>query len=852
MNVMPSLSRSRKRTLCLASVLLLVACSEKIFAPTLADDVASGEVMRPGTRADGSVVLPNRWVLTPAGDQIDVGDLPLAMVLSADDRHLVVANNGMADQFVSIIDLETREEVQRLPMRQSWLGLAFNPSGDKLFVSGGGSDTVEVYRFEAGHAEHDRTLVLDSLKDAPKPQKIVGVPAFPIASDFAAGLAVSSDGRTLVVCALLADRILKFDLTRDVPAVAIPVGDHPYTVVVHPNNTTAFVSNWGGRSVSIVDLGQAEEIARIEVGSHPNAMKLSPDASKLYVTNSNSNEVSIIDLARLHVKEVVDLSPYPGAPASGTTPNGLALSSDGKTLFVANADNNVVALIDVSKSPAVIRGLIPTGWYPTAVALTRDDETLMIANGKGLRSKPNPKGPQPMDIDPENPAESAGALEFIGMLFPGTVSVLPVPDSFELARFTQQVIRNNGFDGMSSKLQKGRVDIAPRAIPRLVGEPSLIKYVFYIIKENRTYDQVLGDLPQGEGDPELTLFGREVTPNHHALAEGFVLFDNFYADAEVSADGHEWSMGAIATDFVEKTWPSTYSLRGLPFSYLGLEEIAYPDLGYLWDVAAAAGLSYRSYGEFVLPGPDGAFTAVESLEQSYATQYPPLPLGIEQFGSVKDVERAAIFIEEFKTFVTEGSVPRLNILSLPNDHTVGTVPGLPTPKAMVADHDLALGRIVEAISASPIWPESAIFVVEDDAQNGPDHIDSHRTVALVASPYAKRGYVDHTMYDTVSMLRTIELILGLPPMSQYDAAAIPMFDAFQDQADLTAYNVRPNQIPLDELNTAESYGADLSMRMNWETVDDAPENLLNEIIWKSIKGADSEMPRPHTSRARVE
>ena len=648
---------------------------------------------------------------------------------------------------------------------------------------------------------------------------------------------------------MLANRIVKIDLTNDTPAVGIPVGDHPYTVVMHPDNRTVFVSNWGGRSVSVVDLEKQREITRIGVGSHPNAMRLSTDASKLYVTNANSNEVFIIDIESRTVGEVVNLSPYPGAPASGTTPNGLALSSDGATLFVANADNNDVALIDVSTSPATILGLIPTGWYPTAVVLTRDDETLLIANGKGLRSKPNPNGPQPMALKGKTHGESTGPIEFIGTLFPGTVSVLPVPNARQLAEFTQQVTHNNGFDDMTRKLQPGRVDTLPRAIPRRVGEPSFIKHVFYIIKENRTYDQVLGDLPQGEGDPELTLFGREVTPNHHALAEEFVLFDNFYADAEVSADGHEWSMGAMATDFVEKTWPSTYTLRGMPFAYLGLNELAFPDVGYLWDIAAAAGLSYRSYGEFVLRGAEGPFTGVTNLENRYATQYPPNPTSAADFG-VQDIQRAAIFIDEFERFVAEGSVPQLSIISLPNDHTLGTLPGSPTPTSMVADNDLALGRIVEAISTSSLWPESAIFVVEDDTQNGPDHIDAHRTIALIASPYAKRGYVDHTMYDTVSMLRTIELILGLPPMSQYDAAAIPMFDAFQDHADLTAYEALPNQVPLDELNTAESYGAALSMRMNWEAVDDAPEELLNEIIWKSVKGPDSQMPRPHTSRMR--
>ncbi len=811
--------------------LLTLLVSLSALALVLGCTGAGRPPRHPGPQTDGSILLPNGWSLTPAGEHIDVGDLPLGMALSPDGHYLAVTNNGFGDQYVSLIDIATRQEVHRLPMKRSWLGLTFSPDGEFLFVAGGGDDLVEVFRFALGKGEREAALPLKTENDT--------------TPYFASGLAVTPDGRWLVVAALRQNRIVTFDLTRGERTGYIEVGEFPYTVVAHPDNTTLFVSNWGGKSISVVDLATGSETDRIPVGSHPNAMRLSADGSRLYVTNANSNDISIIDVGRRAVVETIDLSPYSGAP-SGTTPNGIALSSDGRTLYVVNADNNDVAVIDVTQSPARVKGLIPTGWYPTAVALADDAGLLLVASAKGLGSKSNPLGPQPTINYPRTIPE----MQYIGRLFPGTLSFVDLPSDRVLADYTAQVVRNNGFDRMDGTLSVAdATDVTPRAIPRRVGEPSLIKYVFYIIKENRTYDQVFGDLPQGEGDSTLTLFGRNVSPNHHALAENFVLFDNFYVDAEVSADGHEWSMGAIATDFVEKLWPTGYSSRGFPFVAEGSFEIAYPDAGYLWDAAARAGVTYRSYGEFVRYGPNRSYpvqTRLANLQGHVAPDYPPYDL------RVTDVERAAEFIRDFEELVAGDSVPQLNIIRLPNDHTAGTRPGYPTPLSMMADNDLALGRIVEAISRSPIWDETAIFVVEDDSQNGPDHIDSHRTIALVASPYAKRGFVDHTMYDTVSMLKTMELILGLAPLSQYDAAAIPMVLAFQDEADTTPFTALPNRFPLDSLNAPDAFGAELSMRMNLEELDAAPEELLNEIIWKSVKGPASEMPRPHTTRTWID
>jgi YVTN family beta-propeller protein len=547
------------------------------------------------------VLLPNNWSLTPAGTQIPVGDLPLGLALSPDGRHLLVTNNGHAAQYVSVIDVEARKEIQRLPMEKAWLGIAFNERGDRFYVSGGGDDEIEAFAFEAGQARPLGSIAVKAPGES--------------TPYFVSGIAVAGD--LLLACQLRANKLAIIDLARDNARSYVEVGSYPYTVVHHGGR--AFVSNWGSRSVSLIDLKTRRSIAQIDVGSHPNAMAVSKDGRRLYVTNANSNELSILDVETASVIETLDLSPYPGAPPAGSTPNGLALTQDSGTLFIANADNNSVTVVDVSSSPARVQGMIPTAWYPTAVQLARQDSLLLVANGKGLSSKANPKGPTPG-------LPESGPIEYIGQLFLGTVSIVDVPDAAALPALTEQVRRNNGFDVIAGRLRAGQPDVPARAIPRHLGEPSTLEHVFYIIKENRTYDQVLGDLPQGAGDPSLTLFGREITPNHHALAESFVLFDNFYVDAEVSQDGHSWSMGAITTDFVEKLWPTNYSDRNFP-TPLPLLDMSYPHAGFIWDAAARAGISYRSYGEFVrsAPGPSGFETGVR---RSRITSAPSIPASI--------------------------------------------------------------------------------------------------------------------------------------------------------------------------------------------------------------------------------
>ncbi len=524
----------------------------------------------------------------------------------------------------------------------------------------------------------------------------------------------------------------------------------------------------------------------------------------------------------------------------------MSITPDESLLFIANADNNNLAVFNVSepgKSKPV--GFIPVGWYPTSVRYLANTKTLAVANGKGLGSKANPQGPNPtMKRAPES------LEQYIARLLQGTVSMITLPSPTEQVAHTRNAYACSPLrSDMSPVLSPIRRPTAQQEqgtnpIPTKLGDPSPIEHCIYIVKENRTYDQVFGDMPNGNGDPNLCIFGENVTPNHHKLAREFVLLDNFYVDGEVSADGHQWTMGAYASDYVEKSWPLVYRSGGK-------KKIGYPAEGsggkvaednrLFWDVCKEKNVSFFSFGEWIENGKgpnDPARARSKTLEghfdpwfRSYDLDYP-------------DVKRAERFISEYRRFAAEKTMPRFIVLRLPNDHTQGARPGKRTPTAYVADNDLALGMVVEAVSKSEYWPKTAIFVVEDDAQNGPDHVDAHRAVALVISPYCKRGSVDSTMYSTCSMLRTMELILGLNPMSQFDAAARPMHQSFSAKPDLKPFEHELARVNVMQVNRADAWGADISLKMNLEREDAADDIKFNEVIWRSVKGAKSPMPAP--------
>ncbi len=779
---------------------------------------------------------PDHWQLTPAGLQVEIGDRPMGMVTTPDGRYLIVTNNGQGVQSLVLFDTFTDKPVQVLPYPSPealFLGLAVSQDGKRVYASGGSNDKIRVYDLTETGLQELESIALDDNDEADL---------------YPAGIALAPNGRHLYVGLNLDNSVAVVDTTsgkvqrriRLAPEASTEdIGVLPYQLVLTPDGQKLYVSEWNGGGVSVIDTSTLERTGHIATGGHATDMALAPDAARLYVTNATSDTVSVIDTRADRVVGEIDLAPYEGAPM-GSMPNAVTVSPDGQSVYVANGGNNDVAVIDAESLE--VRGLVPTAWFPSALTTSRDGSRIYVANMKGLGAGPNPRGP--------NPVEPRDDEQYIGNLARGTLSVIDVPTEDELTRYTAQVVENNGFDETAQTLTRTPAETTPRAVPRRVGDPSLIKHVIYVIKENRTYDQVLGDLPQGDGDPSLVLFGRDSAPNHHALAEEFVLFDNCYVSADVSADGHNWSVGAVATDYVQKTWPAGYSGRDRPYDYEGGSSAPTPEGGYLWDYATRAGVDFRIYGEFtegeppeVGPAPFGSVE--DALEGNVAPDFP----GYDT--SITDQTRFAAWKREFDGFVRDGKMPQLMIVRFPNDHTAGTSPGFPIPEAMMADNDLATGNLVEAVANSPFWKDTAIFVIEDDAQNGPDHVDAHRTVCYAVSPFVKRGFVDNTEYSTVSMLRTMELILGLPPMTQFDAEATPMFTAFTDTPDLTRYQAIVPEQPLDEMNTEASYRAKDSLALDLEGEADrfsrADEQIFNQIIWGAVKGEQVAMPAPTTN-----
>ena len=797
----------------------------------------------PGSLGNGVTLLPNGWKIQPAGRHMSIGDLPLAMVESPDGNFLVVTNNGYAKPTLTVVDLKRGYVASKVTIDHAWLGLAWHPDGRRVFSSGAGQTTVNEFYFASSKLTPGAVYALG--RDTQKPMPGINRPE-PVEQSFVGGIAISPDGRSVYAVHVLGEALTMLDIKSGLVKGTVDVGAEPYTCIVSPDGKTVFVSVWGGARVLLFNAATLERRAEIRVGEHPNAMVLSKDGARLFVACANTNSVWVLDLASNTAKEQVSVALFPDAPP-GATPNGLGLSPDGRTLLVANADNNAVAVMNVSDpARSELDGFIPTGWYPTAAQFSRDGSRIFVLSGKGLTSEANPRGSQPG-------IPGFGDGQYSGAMLQGSLSVLRTPDQATLKAMTKVVYGLTPFTSATILAPASAPVGSP--IPRKVGDPSPIEHVFYIIRENRTYDQILGDLERGNGDPNLCLFGDDITPNAHAIAREFVVLDNFYVDAEVSYDGHAYSTGAYATDFVEKIWPTNYGGRGARYMSEGggkmrnaYGNVTAPMNGYIWDACTRAKVSVRSYGEFAMRGPDPEGEKDDGVGEVIATvpglkglvhpNYMPYDL------TIPDNKRVDVWLEEFRKFEQSGKLPRLSIIRLGNDHTAGTRAGYPTPRAMIAENDLALGRIVEAITNSPFWKESAIFVLEDDAQAGPDHVDTHRSVALLASPFVKRGAVDSTLYNTAAMLRTIELILGLPPMSNLDAGATPMYAAFQPTPVLAPFKNRPARIDLQEKNAVNAWGAAASAAMYLAEADLAPEQALNEIIWKSVKGPNSAMPPP--------
>jgi len=768
------------------------------------------------------VTLPNGWSLTPIGRSFPLGDLPLNMAVAHSGKRMAVSNNGQSGHSIQYIDIATESVLHELVIDKAWYGLAFSDDDQSLYVSAGYDNRINVYSTKG-----DQLTLRDSiLLGKPWPEKIGP-----------AGIAINSK-KQLLYTVTRDDSSLYIIHTGNKSILhQIKLGAEAYSCILSPDHTILYVSLWGGDQVLKIDASNGNIITRLQVGDNPNEIILNKKGDRLFVANANDNSVSVIRTSDMKTIETLNAALYADA-VPGSTTNGLALSADEERLYIANADNNALAVFEVEDAgSSKSLGFIPVGWYPTNVRVV--GKKVFVTNGKGFNSLANPNGPNPLGnkqkvVFQKGDASKPAAVEYIGGLFKGTMSIFEEPTEQLLGLYSKAVYANTPYSKEKEMQATGEPG---NPIPMKVGDPSPIKYVFYIVKENRTYDQVLSDVVGGNGDTSLLLFGEKITPNQHALVKEFVLLDNFYVDGEVSADGHNWTFGAYATDYLEKNWPTSYGGRGGDYDAEGRRRAADNKGDFIWGNAKRHGVSYRTYGEFA----DDYKPNLKILEGHFCPYYTSWD------ETVRDTTRVNQWKRDFDSLLRISAVPQLNTLRLINDHTEGMSLGRPTPFAHVADNDWAVGLFIEHLSKSPIWEQSVVFIVEDDAQNGPDHVDAHRTTAYVAGGYVKRGYIDHTPYSTSSMVRTIELILGMAPMSQYDAAATPMWRSFSKTVNTKTFQAIPANVNLNDVNTKDGPLAKKSKTFDFSKEDRVNDFEFSEVIWKGVRGEHSVMPAPKRS-----
>ncbi|MGA9473970.1 MAG: bifunctional YncE family protein/alkaline phosphatase family protein [Terriglobales bacterium] len=738
--------------------------------------------------------LPTGVRLDPVGDAIDLGSLPINLVLAPGKDRAVVVLSGWREQGIQVVDLKTRKVTQTLLQDGAFYGAAFSPDGHRLCVSGGNTDMLFIYAWKDGAAALENKFELAKAKTADG-----------TGTSYPAGVAFSPNGKFVYVAENIGDRLAVVNAATGEIAQQFSTDHYPYGVVLTADGQV-FVSAWGGSTVSqfrVLADGTLAYLGRIEVGQHPSALAVR--GTRLYVTLAGSDRVAVVGTkSRKLTRYLHDAAP--GAPPEGSTPNAVAFSSDGKRLLVAEADNNAVAVFDAATGNLL--GRVPTDWYPTAIA--EADGQLLVLSGKGHGTHANPDGPIPLTNWPNgNPTAYA-----LGQLN-GSLRVLPASLSpSQLARFSERVAAANNWQ------QK----FGARRYPPF-------RHVVYIIKENRTYDQVLGDMKEGDGDPSLVYFPDiTITPNHHELARRFGLFDRFFVNAEVSSQGHIWSTAAYVTNYGEKVVPSAYAGKRAD---LDGEESDEPERGFLWTMAIREGVTFRDYGEMVKGNPGWPVTQ-RGLAADVNPDYIPFDL------TTLDQKRADVWIAELERYVRDGNMPQLELMHLPNDHLAAGRPGKCTPRACMADNDLALGRIAQALSHSRYWKDTVIFVVEDDAQAGPDHTDSHRAPFYAISAYSRPGTV-HRFINTTDVIAAIEDILGMARLSKFDYFSRSMADIFASTPDLTPYDpIVPTQ-DLNEKNPQKTAAARMSEGLDLSAPDRVDDQLYNRILWQMLKG---DVPAP--------
>ncbi len=789
-----------------------------------------------GPMPNGGFLLNSGWRISPAGRQVPLGNFPMVQALSPDGKYLLVMNAGYMPPSISVLETGSMNEVSRAPLPDAFLGLTFSANGKLVYVGGGSRACVYEFSFDAGRLTPARTFEIVAEKDRRH-------------TDFTGDVAITPDGRFLYATGLFNNVIDVVNLQTGRAIGRFSTGRRPYRILFHPDGRSFFVTSWADGSVYQHRSSNGDKINQIRVGAHPTDMlwraRKSDEESgnpvaRLFVAAANTNNVYVLGVAAdqdVTMIETINLGMTPRHPL-GMTPTALAMDAAHDRLYTVCSDANAVAVADISETRSHVLGFVPTGWYPTGVRALADGR-LIILNGRGGRSFPNPQGPNPAKRTA--PVHEGGTnIEYVGRIQIGSASVIEPFDSLALEKYSSTVLMNSPYrDELLDSVDTGRGN----PVPPEPGGPTPIEHVIYVLKENRTYDQVLGDIGKGNSDPSLVLFGEQVSPNHHKLAREFVLLDNFYVNADVSADGHNWSAAAIANDYVQKMWPNSYGGRRKHYDYEGQDIATTPPAGYLWTNAVSANIPIRNYGWWVTnlekPAPDGR--QVSAVRDSSLARFTNMNYrGFDL--AYPDVERIQAFLKDLAQFESLGVMPKLIFMRLGNDHTYGAKAGELSPLSMVADNDYALGLLIEALSKSKFWPKTAVFVLEDDAQNGPDHVDSHRSPAFVISPYTRRGIVDSSMYNTTSMLRTIELIVGLRPMTHFDAAARPMFASFVTSPNTAPFAAEKPRIPLDTHNPAGSIAAAKSEKMDFDEADRIDDDDFNDVLWLAIRGTDPPAP----------
>jgi YVTN family beta-propeller protein len=763
--------------------------------------------------------LPTEWKLSPPqAIVVATKTLPQSAVFTADGNHLVVIEGGAGTPGIRILRPQTLATERDIAVKGAYGVPLADEASTGFWASTGAQNSIAHYDAATGVSDRNITL----------PQGF-----------WASSIVRANDHKTLAVSGDLADAVVFVDpLDGDVSDL-VKVGHHPAGLAFSRDGKTLYVANWSGTSITTIDVASRKATGDIAVGRHPETLLLSKDGSRLYVTETDDDAIGAIDTAS--GKRIADLNvaPYAGF-VFGASPTAMIFSRDGARLFVACSAANAVTVIDVSGAAPRTLGELPVGWYPTALALEADGTTLDVVNGKGESSRPNPT------FDPFHRAANPEGSGYVASSMIGSVRRVPIPSDGDLEAGTSDVLRNGGpalasaLDSTVMRLPSGSPKYRSRSrAPGGFLERGIIHHVIYVVKENRTYDQVLGDLPNANGDASLTLFGSNVTPNQHALAKRFGILDNTFADAEVSADGHNWSMAAFANDYLEKMWPQNYGGRRVQYDFEDGADASVPHSGYLWNAAIRAHVTLRNYGEFTTEGERGG--PVTSQMAGLGAVTDPRYVGFDT--NVRDEVREAEWAREFDAYVSTRSLPQLEIVRLPNDHTAGTRVGKRTPTAYVAENDLAVGKLVARVSHSIYWRDTAIFIVEDDAQNGPDHVDAQRMTAYLISPYS-RGGVIHEHYSTAGVVRTIGLLLHMPPLSAYDFAAAPMSGAFTETAapNFAPYDALPPGVDLEALNAVGAYRAKDSARFDLSHEDAVPDGTLNDIVWHAVRGTAATPP----------